>query len=86
MPLQSINLYSLLAKKKQFKKTVNFDLKRIKLALSKLGNPEKKLKNVIIFEVGFDNSFSPINFLKALFSLKRIIKNFWNRSVECGNV
>ena len=41
---QSISLYNLLAKKKQFKKTINFDLKRIKLALFKLGNPEKKLK------------------------------------------
>ncbi len=43
MPSQSISLYNLLAKKKQFKKTVNFDLKRIKTALNKLGNPEKKL-------------------------------------------
>ena len=44
---QSISLYNLLAKKNQFKKTINFDLKRIKLALFKLGNPEKKLNNVI---------------------------------------
>ena len=36
----------------------------------------KNLKNVTIVEVGFDNSFSPSNFLKALFSFKRIIKNY----------
>ena len=47
MPSQSISLYNQLAKNKQFKKTVNFDLKRIKLALSLLGNPERKLNNVI---------------------------------------
>lgn len=32
------------------------------------------LKNISIIEVGFSNSFSPVNFLKALFTLKRIIK------------
>ena len=45
MPSQSTSLYNLLAKKTP--KTVNFDLKRIKKALYKLGNPERKLKNVI---------------------------------------
>ena len=44
---QSINLYKQLASHKLFKKSVNFGLKRIKLALYLLGNPEKKLKNVI---------------------------------------
>ena len=89
MPLQSINLYSLLAKKKQFKKTVNFDLKRIKLALSKLGNPEKKLKNVINV-IGSDGKYSVLNSLKYFIeenkqttsayispSLKDIRERFW---------
>ena len=40
MSLQSINLYNLLAKK-SFSKKVNFSLKRIKEALTKLNNPEK---------------------------------------------
>ena len=44
MSLQSINLYNQLAKSKLFNKSINFDLKRIKLVLKKLGNPEKKLK------------------------------------------
>lgn len=34
------------------------------------------LKNVTIVEVDFNNSFSPVNFLKALFTLKGIIKNY----------
>ena len=63
MPSQSISLYNLLAKKKQFKKTVNFDLKRIKDALYKLQNPERKLKNVINI-IGSDGKFSVLNSLK----------------------
>ena len=47
MPSQSISLYNQLAKNKQFNKTINFDLKRIKRALKKLGNPQRKLKNII---------------------------------------
>ena len=46
---QSISLYKLLANHKLFNKTINFNLKRIKLVLSKLNHPEKKLKNVINF-------------------------------------
>ena len=46
MSSQSISLYNLLAKKKQFKKKHNIDLKRNKLAIIKMGSPEKKLKNV----------------------------------------
>ena len=34
------------------------------------------LNNVTIVEVDFNNSFSPVNFLNALFTLKRIIKNY----------
>lgn len=34
------------------------------------------LKNVTVIKVDFNNSFSPSNFLKALFSFKRIIKNY----------
>ena len=44
---QSINLYSQLLNHKLFNKSVKFGLKRIKLALSLLGHPEKKLNNVI---------------------------------------
>ena len=39
---QSINLYKQLARHKLFYKTVNFGLKRIKLALDLLGNPERR--------------------------------------------
>ena len=41
---QSIDLYNQLAKNKLFNKSINFDLKRIKLVLKKLDHPEKKLK------------------------------------------
>ena len=63
MSSQSISLYNLLDKKKLFTKTVNFDLKRIKLALTKLDNPEKKLKNVINV-IGSDGKYSVLNSLK----------------------
>ena len=89
MSSQSISLYNLLAKKKQFKKTVNFDLKRIKTALNKLGNPEKKLKNVINI-IGSDGKYSVLNTLKHFIeenkqttaayispSLKDIRERFW---------
>ena len=45
---QSINLYNLLAKKKQFKKTVNFDLKRIELIEEILTNNKLNGLNVTI--------------------------------------
>ena len=89
MPSQSTSLYNLLAKKKQFKKTVNFDLKRIKQALDKLKNPERKLKNVINV-IGSDGKFSVLNTLKSFIeenkqttsayispSLKDIRERFW---------
>ena len=89
MPSQSISLYNLLAKKKQFKKTVNFDLKRIKKALNKLGNPERKLRNVINI-IGSDGKYSVLNSLKYFIegnnqktsayispSLKDIRERFW---------
>ena len=47
--LQSISLYKQLANHKLFNKTINFDLKRIKLVLKKLNHPERKLNNVINF-------------------------------------
>ncbi len=65
---QSINLYKQLANHKLFNKTVNFSLKRIKLALNQIGNPEKKLKNVIsvVGESGkFTTLFSLRSFLEA---------------------
>ncbi len=60
---QSTNLYNQLAKNKLFSKTVNFDLKRIKLILKKLGHPEKKLKNVINI-IGSDGKYSLLTSLK----------------------
>ena len=64
---QSIDLYKQLANHKLFNKSVNFGLKRIKLALDLLGNPEKKLKNVISV-VGESGKFT------TLFSLKSFIE------------
>ena len=64
---RSINLYNQLANHKLFNKSVNFGLKRIKLALSLLGHPEKRLKNVISV-VGESGKFT------TLFSLKSFIE------------
>ncbi len=65
--LQSINLYNQLANHKLFNKSVKFGLKRIKLALSLLGNPERKLKNIISV-IGESGKFT------TLFSLKTFIE------------
>ncbi len=86
---QSINLYNQLAKNKLFNKSVNFDLKRIKLILQKLNNPEKKLKNVINI-IGSDGKYSLLTSLKYFIeanhqktsayispSLKNIRERFW---------
>ncbi len=64
---RSINLYNQLANNKLFNKSVNFGLKRIKLALKLLGNPERKLKNVISV-IGESGKFT------TLFSLKSFIE------------
>jgi len=64
---RSINLYKQLANHKLFSKSVNFGLKRIKLALNLLGHPEKKLKNVISV-IGESGKFT------TLFSLKSFIE------------
>jgi len=64
---QSISLYKQLANHKLFNKTINFNLKRIKLALKKLDHPEKKMKNVINF-LGSSGKFS------TLFSIKNFIE------------
>ncbi len=64
---RSINLYNQLANNKLFDKSVNFGLKRIKLALKLLGHPEKKLKNVISV-IGESGKFT------TLFSLKSFIE------------
>ena len=61
---QSINLYKQLANHNLFNKSVNFGLKRIKLALALLGHPEKKLKNVISV-VGESGKFTTIFSLKS---------------------
>ena len=86
---QLINLYNQLAKNKLFSKSVNFDLKRIKLALKKLNHPERKLKNVINI-IGSDGKYSLLTSLKYFFeankqkasayispSLKDIRERFW---------
>ena len=65
---QSINLYSQLLNHKLFNKSVKFGLKRIKLALSLLGNPERKLNNVInvLGESGkFTTLWTLKNFIEA---------------------
>ena len=61
---QSINLYKQLANHKLFNKTINFDLKRIKLILKKLGHPERKLNNVINF-LGSSGKFTTLYSLKC---------------------
>jgi folylpolyglutamate synthase/dihydrofolate synthase len=86
---QSISLYKQLANHKLFSKTINFDLKRIKLALKNLGHPEKKLNNVINF-LGSSGKFSTLFSLKSFIeannqtatafispSLKDIKERFW---------
>ena len=86
---QSINLYNQLAKNKLFSKSVNFDLKRIKLILQKLNHPEKKLKNVINI-IGSDGKYSLLISLRYFIeanhqktsayispSLKDIRERFW---------
>ena len=87
--LQSISLYKQLANHKLFNKTINFDLKRIKLVLKKLGHPEKKLNNVINF-LGSSGKFTTLYSLKCFIeannqtttayispSLKDIKERFW---------
>ena len=61
---QSISLYKQLANHRLFKKTINFDLKRIKLVLNKLGHPERKLKNVINF-LGSSGKFTTLYSIKS---------------------
>ena len=58
---QSIDLYNQLAK--NFSRKINFDLKRIKHALNKLGNPENQLRNVINI-IGSDGKYSLLTSLK----------------------
>ena len=63
---KSINLYKQLANHKLFNKSVNFGLKRIKLALNLLENPERKLTNIISV-IGESGKFT------TLFSLKSFL-------------
>jgi dihydrofolate synthase/folylpolyglutamate synthase len=87
--LQSIKVYNQLAKNKLFNKSINFDLKRIKLVLQKLGNPEKRLKNIINI-IGSDGKYSLLTSLKYFIeannqktsayispSLKELKERFW---------
>ncbi len=86
---QSISLYKQLANQKLFNKTINFDLKRIKLVLKKLGHPERKLNNVINF-LGSSGKFTTLHSVKCFIeankqtttayispSLKDIKERFW---------
>ena len=86
---QSISLYKQLANHKLFSKKINFDLKRIKLVLKKLNNPEKKLENVINF-LGSSGKFTTLHSIKSFIeannqtatayispSLKDIKERFW---------
>jgi dihydrofolate synthase/folylpolyglutamate synthase len=86
---KSISLYKQLANHKLFNKTINFDLKRIKLILKKLGNPEKKLNNVVNF-IGSSGKFTTLYSVKSFIeannqtasayispSLKDIKERFW---------
>ena len=86
---QSINLYKQLANHKLFNKTINFDLKRIKLVLKKLNHPERKLNNVINF-LGSSGKFTTLFSVKSFIeannqtttaytspSLKDIKERFW---------
>ena len=67
MSPMSQSIYNLLAHHRLFNKTINFDLKRIKLALKLLGSPEKKLNNVISI-LGESGKYT------TLFSLKSFIE------------
>ena len=86
---QSISLYKQLANHKLFNRIINFDLKRIKLVLKKLGHPEKKLNNVINF-LGSSGKFTTLYSLKSFIeannqtasayispSIKDIRERFW---------
>ncbi len=86
---QSISLYKQLANHKLFNKTINFDLKRIKLVLKKLGHPERKLSNIINF-LGSSGKFTTLYSVKCFIeanqqtttsfispSLRDIKERFW---------
>jgi dihydrofolate synthase/folylpolyglutamate synthase len=86
---QSISLYKQLANHKLFNKTINFDLKRIKLILKKLGHPERKFNNVINF-LGSSGKYTTLYSVKSFIeannqtasayispSLKDIKERFW---------
>ena len=86
---QSISLYKQQANHKLFNKTINFNLKRIKLVLEKLNHPERRLNNVINF-LGSSGKFSTLFSVKSFIeannqtttayispSLKDIKERFW---------
>ena len=57
-------IYNQLAKNKLFNKSIKFGLNRIKLALRLLGNPERKLNNVINV-IGESGKFTTLYSLKS---------------------
>ena len=74
---------------KLFNKTINFDLKRIKLVLKKIGHPERKLNSVINF-LGSSGKFTTLHSIKCFIeankqtatsyispSLRDIKERFW---------
>ena len=85
----SQSIYNQLANHKLFNKTINFNLKRIKLVLKNLGNPERKLNNVINF-LGSSGKFTTLHSVKSFIeankqsatsyispSLRDIKERFW---------
>ena len=75
---QSISLYKQLANHKLFNKTINFDLKRIKLVLKKLNHPERKLNNVINF-LGSSGKFTTLHSVRCFIEAnKQNAFVFWN--------
>ena len=67
---KSISLYKQLANHKLFNKTINFDLKRIRLVLKKLGHPERKFNNVINF-IGSSGKYTTLYSIKSFIEARR---------------
>ena len=84
---QSIKVYNQLAKNKLFNKSINFNLKRIKLVLRRLGNPENKLKNVINI-IGSDGKYSLLTSLKYFIEAnnQKVSAYISPRPVEIGPI
>ena len=79
--IKSKNLYQLLLDHKLFNKSIKFGLKRIKIALSFLGNPERKLNNVINI-LGESGKFTTLWTLKSFIEAnKQTVSTFISPSI-----